>query len=309
MSDDNGKIGLLLTMPRSGTWYNNMFFWFYLQVLMGKTELELHPNGLLHYKFSEKFRSILGFKELLICHNHCPGFDHYSGEYRQLWDELNHYVEGFNIGDRLMKIGETKDYDPVLNRNARIAYVYRNPLDQAVSFFGHIQNHKDARHRYYVDSDGEQHLIKDVRQYILNVGLESYIKQFFTFKVMKQMCPHSLLMIKYETLTANPARSFAAILYHFGHDISNPSNQQKIGLALALSSKDSIKKIEKTLGHSLVGDQTDPNESHVRGGEIGKWKKHLNNDDLQEIQQRLMRFGLSLADFDIEYESAEQAVS
>jgi hypothetical protein len=287
-----------------------MFFWFYLQLLTGKTDLELRPGGLLHRKHIAKICNIdLGVDELLICHNQCPGFEHYSGEYRQAWDQLNYYAEGFNFPNCLLKPDEKADYDPVLNSNVRIAYVYRNPLDQAVSFFRHIQNHKDARHRYYVDSDGEQHLIEDVRQYVLNVGLESYIKQFFTFKVVKQMCPHNLLMLKYETLTANPARGFAAILYHFGHDLSNPSNQQKIVQALALSCKDSIKRIEKTLGHSLVGDQADPNESHVRGGEVGKWTKHLNNDDLDEIQKRLARFGLSLADFDVEYESAQQAVS
>ncbi len=310
MSDNHERIGLILTMPRSGTWYTNMFFWFYVQLLQGKTDLELSPRGLAHIKHIEEEQRIdLGVNELVICHAACPGFGHYRGEYRQAWDELNYYVQGFNVGDGLLRISERADLDPVLNEDVRIVYCYRNPLDQAVSFFGHIQNHSDPKHRSYVDSDGKQCSIENVRQYILNVGLESYIKQFLTFKVMKQMCPDNILLIKYETLATEPARAFAGILNHFGHDIHNPSNQQKIVQAMALSSKDSIKKIERTIGHSIGGDQVDPSESHIRGGEIGKWKKHLNNDDLERIQERLVCFGLSLDAFDIAQASVEQIVS
>ncbi len=311
MSDNHERIGLILTMPRSGTWYTNMFFWFYIQLLQEKTDFELHLNGrLLHLRDIARQPHIdLGVNELMICHAACPGFGHYRGEHRQAWDELNYYVEGFNIGESSLRFSERKDCDPVLNRNVRIVYCYRNPLDQAVSFFRHIQNHNDPKQRCYVNSDGKQCSIKNVREYILNVGLESYIKQFLTFKVMKQMCPDNVLLIKYETLATEPARAFAGILDHFGHDIGNPSNQQKMDQAMALSSKDSIKRIERTIGHSIVGDQVDPNESHIRGGDIGKWKKHLNNDDLEEIQERLACFGLSLEDFDIAPVSVEQIVS
>ncbi len=311
MSDNRKRVGLVSIMPRSGTWYTNMFFWFYVQLLKGKTNLQLNPECLLLYvgDIAGQWQIDLGVNELLICHAECPGFGHYRGEHRQAWDELNYHVEGFNVGESRLKISEREDFDPVLNKNVRIAYCYRNPLDQAVSFFQHIQNHVDATLRCYVDSDGKQHSIENVREYILNVGLESYIKQFLTFKVMKQMCPDNILLIKYETLATEPARVFAGILDHLGHDIGNPSNQQKMAQAMALSSKDSIKRIERTIGHSIGGDQVDPNESHIRGGEIGKWKKHLNNDDLEEIQERLARFGLSLDDFDIAQASVEQIVS
>ena len=60
---------------------------------------------------------------------------------------------------------------------------------------------------------------------------------------------------------------------------------------------------------NIGSDQVDPNESHIRGGEIGKWRKRLSNDDLEEIQKRLARFGLSLDEFDIAHANVEQIVS
>jgi len=60
-------------------------------------------------------------------------------------------------------------------------YCYRNPLDQAVSFFRHVQNHNDPKHRYYVDSDGKQCLIKNVREYIFNVDLEEIQERLACF--------------------------------------------------------------------------------------------------------------------------------
>ena len=315
MSDNNENIGLILTMPRSGTWYINMFFWFYCQLLQGRTELELPMGkekgaGTIHFKDMKKRQGIdLGIDELFIQHSACPGFHRYRGEYRQAWDELRFYVEGFNVAEHLIKISEKTDFDPTLNENVRIVYCSRYPLDQAVSFFRHMQNHNDPRHRYYVDSDGKERFIENVREYIFAVGLESYIKQYFTFKVMKQMCPDNILLIKYENLTRDPGQTFVSILDYFGHDIRDISNQQKIAHAMALSSKDSIKKIERTIGHSIGSDQADANESHIRGGETGKWKKHLNNDDREEIQERLARFGLSLDDFDTSPVSVEQIAS
>ena len=303
VSGKSKNTGLIATMPRSGTWYINTFFWFYIQLLRGKTELELPlDRGLLHAQNIEKKgrRIDINVNELLILHAVCPGFYHYQGQYRQAWDELNFYTEGFNIAEKLIKISEKTDFDPTLNKNVRIVYCCRNPLDQAVSFFRHIQKHENSKLRYYVDSDGKESLIKNVREYILNVGLESYIKQFFTFKAMKQMCPDNILMIKYENLARSPEHTFASILNHFGRDINSPYYQEEFAIALKLSSKDSVKEMEKIGGHSIGNDQSDPKESHMRGGAIGKWKKHLNNEDIKIVQQRLGCFGISLDEFDIE---------
>ena len=35
------RVGLVATMPRSGTWYNNLFFHYYMQLLEGKEDLSV----------------------------------------------------------------------------------------------------------------------------------------------------------------------------------------------------------------------------------------------------------------------------
>ncbi len=294
-AEDTKEVGLIATMPRSGTWYNHIFFNCYNQLLQGNTDMYMSGSGTPPPLIDID----MGIKRLWICHAICPGFFRYQGQYRRDWDKLEFYNQGFNWAEGI--VNQKIDYfDPALNDQVKIVYCARNPLDQAVSFFRHIQKHTDPTPRYRTDSDGKKHLIKDVREYLFSVGLESYIKQYLTYKVMKQIYPRNIMFVKYENLTRNPEQTFSSVLSFFGHDMSNPSHQEKMALALIHSSRDSVRKMEKAMGHSIGADQTDPNESHVRDGVIGKWKKHLNNEDIKIVQQRLGCFGISLDEFDIE---------
>ena len=54
------------------------------------------------------------------------------------------------------------------------------------------------------------------------------------------------------------------------------------------------------MGGSLARDQGDEHESHMRGGEIGKWKAVLDDEDLELIRRRLGEFDLSIDDFVVE---------
>jgi hypothetical protein len=282
-------------MPRSGTWYNHLFFNAYEQLLQGKTNITMTKSGIT----LALAHTNIGLDFLAVCHAVCPGFDHYCGEYREAWDELEFHVDGYDWA----RDGISKNrhlFDPHLNDNVRIVYYYRNPLDQAVSAFMHAQKHKDPRQRSYMNAEGKQRPIKSVREYTFYVGLESYIKQFMTFKIVKEMYPSNVLLVKYEHLVRDPAHTFTSVLGHFGHDTRDPNHQEKMAIAIELSSKDSARRMEKSMGHSLANDQVDSNESHVRDGAVGKWKQHLNGEDIQLVQERLAWFGLSLDEFDIE---------
>jgi hypothetical protein len=177
--------------------------------------------------------------------------------------------------------------------------VYRNPLDQAVSFFSHSLKQKDERHRYYSDEEGRSVPIESVKEYIHKVGLESYIKQFLTYLVMHDRYPRRILMLSYESLLQDPQTHFATILDHFGHDVESMGSQNAFIEALRLSSMDSMKRLENSIWRSLGNDQTDSRERHIQGGQIGKWKKQLDKEDLKKIEQRLNQFGLSLSQFNI----------
>ena len=162
------------------------------------------------------------------------------------------------------------------------------------------QKHKDQRHMQYRNRAGHTTGIRNLREFIFNVGLESYIKQFLTFQIMKDIYPLSILMVKYEELVRKPKQIFKNILNHFGHNIDNEIKDSAFQTALKLSNMDSMKKIEDKIGHSLADDQADTNEKHMRDGAIGKWKTHFNNEDIARIEKRLNNFDLSLSQFEIE---------
>ncbi|MBW1702365.1 MAG: sulfotransferase domain-containing protein [Deltaproteobacteria bacterium] len=293
-NNNNLKVGLIATMPRSGTWYNHYFFYFYDGILNGHTEFSFElPKDKVGV-----IRNI-DLDAFLICHSVCLGFYKYHGQYREVWDKLNFYVDGYNWAKNIID-SNIRHFDPSLNADVKIVYLYRNPLDQAVSFFRHAQKHKDQRHMQYKDRFGNTCAIKTLQEFIFNIGLESYIKQFLTFKVMKDIYSHNILTVKYEELVRKPEQIFKKILNHFGHNIDNEMKASAFQTALKLSRMDSMKKIEDKIGHSLGDDQADTNEKHVRDGKIGKWKTHFNNEDIARIEKRLNNFDLSLAQFDIE---------
>ena len=319
------KVGLISTMPRSGTWYIRYFFHFYhhLLLLLDQDNISVTETNLwkILQKHIQNYNNIIndlklfvydrnntiGLDVMGILHAMCPGFSRYQGKYRKFWDELTFPDMGYDQSQGFVeyirrgrfRVPVDHLFSPTLNENVRIAYFYRNPLDQAVSSFNHIQNHKTQGHRYYIDHQGNMTLMSNVSEFIHHVGLEAYIKQFLTFKIMKDLYSDNILLLKYENLVRNPKSTFLSVLKHFGHDVEDSNHLKKVEMALLLSSKKSLKKIEKIIGHSLGEDQIDPNQSHIRDGSVGKWRTHLGKDDLAKIQERLERFGLSLTDFDV----------
>ena len=301
------KVGLISTMPRSGTWYIRYFFHFYHHLLLGQSNIHVDIKN-DHSETPVFVRdNTIGLDAMSILHVICPGFSCYQGKYRKFWDELTFPDMGYDQSQRFVgyirrgkfRVPVDRLFNPTLNENVRIAYFYRNPLDQAVSTFNHIQNHKTQGHRYYIDHQGNMTLMSNVSEFIHHVGLEAYIKQFLTFKIMKDLYSDNILLLKYENLIRNPKPTFLSVLTHFGHDVEDSNHLKKVEMALLLSSKKSLKKIENRIGHSLAKDQINSNQSHIRDGSVGQWRTHLNKDDLTKIQECLEHFGLSLTDFDV----------
>ena len=116
---------------------------------------------------------------------------------------------------------------------------------------------------------------------------------------MKDLYLDNILLLKYENLIRNPKSTFLSVLTHFGHDVEDSNHLKKVEMALLMSSKKSLKKIEKLIGNSLAKDQINSNQSHIRDGSVGQWSSHFEQSDLAKIQERLERFGLSLTDFDV----------
>lgn len=296
------RVGVIATLTRSGTWYCRCFF-FALHKLLAGDEFDSTELVREFYAEDREFKDVkntLGLDKLIIAHATCPGFkDHYRGELRESWDKLEFYGEGHvhDNGDIIMQKSKRKKiFDPYYNHNSKIVYIYRNPLDSAVSFMKALENYKNPRVMYKKDSDGNKAPFEDVKDYIYSAGLPAFIKQFFTFKAMREMFPKNIIMVPYEDLIKKPEQTFMMMLAHFGYVLKNDHQLKMIRRALYLSSQDSLKVAEQNLGFNLANDRAMSGDTQIRGGAVGKWKAFFDEIDIERIEIKMNAFNLSLKD-------------
>jgi hypothetical protein len=287
---NNATFCIIATMPRSGTWMTKFFFYCYNNLYKSRSIVD---DKIPDFNYYDKIN-------MAVHHSHTvfPSFTHiYKSGHRNDWDHLDFYVNGYNYGYSFLEANK-KYFSPQHNPDLRVVYIYRNPLDQAVSFFQHAQNHKDEKHRYIVQN-GQKKYFQDVNDFIITVGITSYLKQFLSFYLVREQYSDQLLFVPYEELKRDLKATYKNILHFMGHEIT-PLNNNYIMDALKFIDMKNLKSLEVKLGHSIGDDQLLFGESHMRGGQIGKWKEHLNNSSLRFVQQKLEKFNLSLDFFIIE---------
>ncbi len=285
-------IALIATMPRSGTWYSFYFLEFLDIHLTGRTNLNTRLDLEVYHGLN------LGKVHL---HTICPGFlEICQGPERRKWDDLDFYNPGFNYGYERFIAGNETVFAPNRNRDIRIVYIYRNPLDQAVSYFRHTQKHRQPTTRTAIDSTGREVAIKDARDYLRRVGIEAFIKQYFTYHCMSERFADNVRMICYENLAREPEKTFMEMLNFLNFQIDTEEKWRCFRRAAKSTTIESLRNLETAIAAPLGRDQGDPGESHMRGGEIGKWRNRLAQDDREFVETRLRDFGLSLQDFVIE---------
>lgn len=300
------NVNLIATLPKSGTWYSHTFFWYYGELLRHADEFlagNFQPDLetiLKNQKMSQEtyHPDTLGVDKLYIMHSTCPGFHDLNDTRYSIWQTLHFPNMGYNLGEpHFDRTNDIELLNPKTNSDARIIYLYRNPLDHFISYYHHTLKHKDNRHRLKTLTDGSQSPITDLRDFVFEYSaLGAFIKHFYTFKQMQQKYPANVLMMPYESLTTDPAEGFAKILEFMGAAPDSPTKQILFKEALLNSSKESLSAIENKLNMALAGDQTG-NEKHIRDGAIGKWQQQFNEDDIAMIEAALNIFGISLNDF------------
>ena len=119
--------------------------------------------------------------------------------------------------------------------------------------------------------------------------------------------PANILMLPYEKLKFKPDITFSLILSFCGCLVLN--HRKAFSKALQATRPETLRKVELKLGNTLAFDQCvdAKKESHMRGGEIGKWKMHFSDRMLEYAELQLRIFGLSLNNFQLEQKN--QAMS
>lgn len=213
-----------------------------------------------------------------------------------LWNELQ-YSGAVPWTKWFGATGEERDFfrnaTPEILREVKTVFVYRNPLDQMVSHFKHTKSFPAD-----VDlNDNERAQLNDLAKFMLQEGaLDSYIKLYLTFHLM-QTQNDNLLFVAYEDLMRDPGHNIQRIMQHL--DI--PYDPSTFNDALNLSAKQNMRALETKLKHGLlaVNNETLHISRHVRNGDIGVWQQYLEPETVQQVEDRLQTFGLSLSMFDL----------
>jgi len=292
-----GNFSAICTMPKSGTWYCHYFFHILSHLRRGIERIPAFPREGA-FPLPE-----LGLQGFLVCHAECPAFQAYDGPLRSRWEQLRYHTDGYNWAAPIFT--QCPQFTPSNNPEARLVYLCRNPLDQAVSFFDHGQKHKDQtvlakkdeRGNYARSEEGELLLPTSPKELFFSHNFESYLKQYLSWKISAEMFPTQIRIIPYADLVRNPTESFAGILDFIGVNRESAGFSEHFETALKLSSKDNIKKLENTLGHAIGRDQTDPNARHVRDGKVAKWRQHFSDEDFERMGDLFKAWGVSPTEF------------
>jgi hypothetical protein len=173
----------------------------------------------------------------------------------------------------------------------KIIFVFRNPLDQVVSMARHLKNHINTEADKWSDITK-----KEVKMHLIR----AYLKMYLSYYYMENRFRKQIKFISYEQLFTNTETVLKDILQFFDFDLNKDNRENLFKKALSFVSMESLRTLELKTGNTLAKDQkvSAKHESHMRGGQIGKWQNYFTQNDLMEIEKLFNSFKLSLNDFD-----------
>jgi hypothetical protein len=309
----HSALPVLATVPRSGTWFLRYAISFLCHLdrggriddrLTGRTvgNRAGPPFDFEHFRGGPLFRvrDTLPAEHLFIGHTVCPGFAGLSAGI-DWWDRTPFHVPGYDYFHEPMNFRYTpvdlaaQKYTevrvPALERAARKAagppmvLVYRNPLDQAASYFRYSQNHKCAR---YNSLDGRPLRSVPFRQYLFDCALPSYAKQFISFQTLARRHPARVLLLPYERLERDAVAMLAVILDHLA---GTARRRPHLADAVWLARREHLKAIEQELGRSLDGTRV-KHASHITQMKAGRSGRQFDDRMLNETLIALACYGI-----------------
>jgi hypothetical protein len=319
---------ILSTVPRSGTWFLRYAISFLCHLdrggriddrLTGKVVGNPEGPAFDFQRFRGgplfRVRGTLPVDHLFIGHTVCPGFAALAGEV-DWWAQTPFHVPGYDYLHEGMNYQYTPvdlapyDYTPVrvpaLERSAgkgrgqRMVLVYRNPLDQAASYFRYCQNHRDPA---YSSINGRPLTGVPFRDYLFGSALPSYAKQFISFQTLAARHPGLVRLVAYEQLVDKPVDVLAGVLDHLS---GAPRDRPMLSDAVWLARGEHMKALEKELGRSLDGTRNG-HGSHIWHGARGGSDLGIDDTTRSESIALLQRMGLDTDLF--EWPLAKQAAT
>lgn len=276
---------VLSTVPRSGTWFLRYVFSFVSHLEQGGRLDDLltgevigNPQGAAfdfdRFRGGPLFRvaGTLPAEHLFIGHTVCPGFDDLART-TNWWKQTTFHVPGYDYLHEGLNYRYTPvdlaayDYAPIKvptmeraarkGRGAPIALVYRNPIDQASSYFRYCQAHVNPAYHLF---RGRPVADMSFREYLFEAALTSYARQFISYQYQAARHPGLVKLIPYENLIDRPVETMMHLLDHFS---GTRRDWPMLPAVVRLARKEHMRAVEGKLGRSLDGTRNGHN-SHMR---------------------------------------------
>jgi hypothetical protein len=239
---------------------------------------------------------------LFIGHTVCPGFSDIAAEFAW-WPRTDFHVpgydylhEGFNYRYTPVELADD-DYTPIsvkaveraswARRGQRMALVYRNPLDQASSYFRYCQGHVNPA---YSSFKGKPLTAVPFHTYLFESALPSYAKQFLSFQAMARRRPQSVKLVPYEHLMERPEEILASLLDHLSERTG--SDWPNLHSAVRLARSEHLRAIEVELGRSLDGTRMGRRSHMRRAISRGDYNEAMRDEAIDRLQSMGIDTGL-----------------
>lgn len=165
--------------------------------------------------------------------------------------------------------------------SAKMILLYRNPLDQIVSwyFYEYINKRKME-----VDLDD-----------ILDTLIRNYSRHYYRTKLLHSVNPEQTFLVSYEELISKPLKKMVEILSF----LELPVDEQLINLCINASSRKAVQKEESEKGTTIHSNSLSV-KSFIRSGDIGDWKNYLSGESFKKAEILFESYNVKLRDFVLE---------
>ena len=149
------------------------------------------------------------------------------------------------------------------NRDVRFVFIFRNPLDQFVSMYNHLKNHKSGIIRGYFNKYGTFNYFSDLADMIINGALDSYLKLYASYAWSLPFYTGQIKMVSYESFIRDPLAGMKSILDFVDTMPDYELIANELQQALACSQPEALKRVENKLGTTLADDQMQTDGQNV----------------------------------------------
>lgn len=184
---------------------------------------------------------------------------------------------------------------PIVNGRSleRVVFIYRNPLDQAVSFYDHVYSNfshfkKQSSHiRFFGRCKTPTELaLAYVRTY------SCLYTSHFNFKKTN---PERMMIFSYEEMMRDVPKIMGKIIKFLIGELDESKLKQSLKQCSIAELQAKEIKNNRTLANDLLYKK---GMSHILDGKIGKWRERIDMSLLDEIKKRYSEFGINIMEFD-----------